>query len=145
MSKQADDEGHLPEKRLSLSSEEQILRDFLEVQKQRINLDSRRADVLEKALEVADAQDKRKFEYASTTRDGNIALEKEKMKRMSVVVFAVLGLASVVVFAVLGFFLLGNEAQRAAAATLGTPAFIAIAGYGVLTTLVTAVKGLIGR
>ena len=45
----------------------------------------------------------------------------------------------------LGFFFLGNETQRAAAAALATPALIAVAGYGVIKTLVTAVKGLIGR
>ena len=42
--------------------------------------------------------------------------------------------------------LLGNETQRAAAAAaLATPALIAVAGYGVIKTLVAAVKGLIGR
>lgn len=145
MSKQADNEDRLPEERQSLSAEEQIIREIIEVQKQRIILDNRRTDVAEKALDVADAQDQRQFQFASKTRDDNMALERERRKRVGRVVWALLGLAGVVIVAVLGFFFFGNETQRAAAARLGSPALIAIAGYGVIKTLVTAVKGLIGR
>ena len=91
MAKQ-DDEGRLAEKRLLLSSEDhQILRDFLDVQKQRIVMESRRADVATKALEIADVQDQRRFEFASKTHDDSVALEKEKLKRVSGVVWALLG------------------------------------------------------
>ena len=144
MSKESDDESRLSEKRLALPPEEQVLRDLLNVEKQRIIRDNRRADVAEKALEVADAHDRRMFEFASKTRDDNVALEREKQRRVSGVVWALLGLA-VVVLAVLGFLFLGNEAQRAAAAGIGSPVLIAIAGYGLIKTLVTAVRGLIGR
>ena len=58
MSKEADDESRLPEKRLALPPEEQV-RDLLNVEKQRIIRDNRRAAVAEKALEVADASDRR--------------------------------------------------------------------------------------
>ena len=144
MSKESDDESRLSEKRLALPPEEQVLRDLLNVEKQRIIRDNRRADVAEKALEVADAHDRRMFEFASKTRDDNVALEREKQRRVSGVVWALLGLA-VVVLAVLGFLFLGNETQRAAAAGIGSPVLIAIAGYGLIKTLVTAVRGLIGR
>lgn len=146
MSEQGDNEGILPEKRPSLSAEEQILlREFIDVQKQRIILDNRRTGLAEKALEVADAQDERKFQFASKTRDDNIALDKARLNRIGRIFWAVLGLTGVVVIAILGFFFLGNETQRAAAEALITPALIAIAGYGVIKTLVTALKGLIGR
>ena len=144
MSKEADDESLLPEKRLALSPEEQV-RYLLNVEKQRINRDNRRAAVAEKALEVADASDRRMFELASKSREENVTLEREKLKRVSGVIWALLGLAGVMVLAVLGFLFLGNETQRAAAAGIGSPALIAIAGYGVIKTLVTVVKGLIGR
>lgn len=72
-------------------------------------------------------------------------MEREKQRRVSGVVWALLGLAGVVVLAVLGFLFLGNETQRAAAAGIGSPVLIAIAGYGLIKTLVTAVRGLIGR
>lgn len=65
MSKESDDESRLSEKRLALPPEEQVLRDLLNVEKQRIIRDNRRADVAEKALEVADAHDRRMFEFAS--------------------------------------------------------------------------------
>ena len=143
MSKQVDNEGSLPAKHLS--ADERILRDIIEVQKQRIILDNRRTDLAEKALEVKAAQDDRKFQMASKASDDNIALEKERLKRIGSIFWVVLGLAGVAVLTVLGFFFLGNETQRAAAASLATPALIAVAGYGVIKTLVTAVKGLIGR
>ena len=146
MSKEADDESRTPEKRLSLSPEEHVLlHNLLNIEKQRIIRDNRRADVQEKALEVADAHNRRIFEFESKTRDDNVALEREKQRRLSGVVWTLLGLAGFTVFAVLGFFFLGNETQRAAAAEIGSPALIGIAGYGVIKVLVTAVKGLIGR
>ena len=143
--KEADEESRLPEKLAALSSEEQVLHNLLNVEKQRIIRDNRRADVQEKALEVADAHNRRIFEFESKTRDDNVALEREKQRRLSGVVWTLLGLAGFTVFAVLGFFFLGNETQRAAAAEIGSPALIGIAGYGVIRVLVTAVKGLIGR
>lgn len=145
MSKESDDESRLSEKRLALPPEEQVLRDLLNVEKQRIIRDNRRADVAEKALEVADAHDRRMFEFASKTRDDNVALEREKQRRVSGVVWALLGLAGVTVLAMLGFFFLGTETQRAAAARIVSPTLIGVAGYGVIKALITAVKWLIGR
>ena len=143
MSKEADDEGRLPDNRLALSPEEQVLRDLLNVEKLRISRDNRRAAVAEKALELAEAHDRRMFELASKSREDNTALEKEKLKRMIGVIWALLGLIGVTVFAVLGFLFLGSETQRAAAAGIGSPALIAIAGYGLITTLVTFVKWIV--
>ena len=66
MSKEADDESRTPEKRLSLSPEEHVLlHNLLNIEKQRIIRDNRRADVQEKALEVADAHNRRIFEFES--------------------------------------------------------------------------------
>ena len=143
--KEADEESRLPEKLPALSSEEQALRDLLDVEKQRIIRDNRRTDLREKALEVTAARDRRMFEFMSKTRDDNVALEREKLKLVSGVVWALLGLAGFTVFAVLGFFFLGNETQRAAAARIGSPAVIGVAGYGVIKTLVTVVRKLVGR
>lgn len=91
--KEADEESRLPEKLAALSSEEQVLHNLLNVEKQRIIRDNRRADVQEKALEVADAHNRRIFEFESKTRDDNVALEREKQRRLSGVVWTLLGLA----------------------------------------------------
>lgn len=44
----------------------------IETERAGIERDNRRSQVMEKALEVVDAQDQRQFEYASTTRDANL-------------------------------------------------------------------------
>ncbi len=58
---------------------------------------------------------------------------------------ALLALASVTVFSSLGFVFFGTETQRADAVAVLSPTLIAIAGYGVITTLVRAVKALTSR
>ena len=74
-----------------------------------------------------------------------MALQRDKLRLVRSVVWALLALASVTIFSLLGFVFFGNETQRAASTALVTPALIGIAGYGVITTLISAVKALTNR
>lgn len=60
-------------------------------------------------------------------------------------VFALLALATFTVVSLLGFAFFGTDTQRAAVTSLVTPALIGVAGYGVITILVSAVKRLTNR
>ena len=144
MSNDGDDERRLAERRPALPPE-QILREILQVEQQRIDRDNRRTAVMEKTLDIADKQDQRQFQFATASRDGDMALQRDKQRLVRNMVWALLALASVTVFSLLGFVLFGNETQRAAVTALVTPTLIAIAGYGVITTLVSAVKALTNR
>lgn len=144
MSNDGDDERRLAERRSPLPPE-QILREILKVEQQRIDRDNRRTAVMEKTRDIADKQDQRQFEFATASRDGDMALQRDKLRLVRNMVWALLALASVTVFSLLGFVFFGTETQRAYAVAVFSPTLIAIAGYGVITTLVRAVKALTNR
>lgn len=48
------------------------IHELIDTERARIERDNRRSQVMEKALEVVDAQDKRQFEFATATRDANL-------------------------------------------------------------------------
>ena len=144
MSTDDDDERQLAERRSALPPE-QILHEILQVEQQRIDRDNRRTAVMETTLDIADKQDQRQFEFATASRDGDMALKQDKLRLVRNLVWALLALASVTVLSLLGFVFFGSETQRAAATALVTPAVIGIAGYGVITTLISAVKALNNR
>lgn len=144
MSSDVDDERQIA-RRSSAPPPEQILRETLQVEQQRIDRDNRRTAVMEKTLDIADKQDQRQFEFATASRDGDMALQRDKLRLVRNVVFALLALATFTVVSLLGFAFFGTDTQRAAVTSLVTPALIGVAGYGVITILVSAVKRLTNR
>lgn len=69
MSNDGDDERRIAERRPALPPE-QILREILQVEQQRIDRDNRRTAVMEKTRDIADKQDQRQFDFATASRDG---------------------------------------------------------------------------
>lgn len=114
---------------------EVTVRDLFETEQARIERDNRRSQVMEKALDVFDAQDQRQFEYASETRDANLKQQADRQAFLRRVVWAFSCFAGVLVLAVLCFAFLGDDAQRALAQKMGGYVLVGIAGFGVLTTV----------
>lgn len=79
MSSDVDDERQIA-RRSSAPPPEQILRETLQVEQQRIDRDNRRTAVMEKTLDIADKQDQRQFEFATASRDGDMALQRDKLR-----------------------------------------------------------------
>ena len=129
----------------AVQSSEPIIREVLDVEKERVNRDNRRTALMERTLDFADTKDKRQYEFASKTRDAEMALRKDRLRLLRTIVWVVLGLGSVILLSLLGLVFFGNEDQRATAAALASPALIGLAGYGVITTLTRALKALTGR
>lgn len=123
-------------------SDEQAMREILDVERQRIERDNRRSAVMEKALELADAQDKRQFEFASQARDADIEFRQRHFGFLRQVVVGLGGSLVVIVLALLGFAFFGSEEQRQIAEAIVTPALIGLAGYGVVTALTKVVKSM---
>lgn len=63
MSNDGDDERRIAERRPALPPE-QILREILQVEQQRIDRDNRRTAVMEKTRDIADKQDQRQFDWS---------------------------------------------------------------------------------
>lgn len=116
------------------------IRDLIETERARIERDNRRSQVMEKALELADVQDKRQFEYASATRDANLQQQTDRQAFLRRLVWVFSSFIGILVLAVLGFAFLGNDTQRAFAQEVGGYAFIGIAGFGVITTVGRVIK-----
>ena len=59
-------------------SAEVALHELMQLERQRIDRDNQRSGVMLKAFEYSDAQDQRQFQYASETRDAQMALEESR-------------------------------------------------------------------
>ena len=116
------------------------IQELVDVEKRRIERDNRRTSLWEKSIEALDAQDRRQFEYASSTRDANIGLRREQQAFLRRVTWAALAFVAFLTVVLLAFALFGGEQQRALAAKIVVPGLIGLAGYGVLTTLGRVVK-----
>ena len=124
---------------------QQTIGEILDVEKRRVDRDNRRTALLEKSLELADEQDRRQFEFATKAREEEMALKRDQsvfFRRLVWRLLALCGLFSTALF-ILVFF--GTEEQQATASLIATPALIAIAGYGVITTLSKAMKSIVDR
>ncbi len=76
---------------------------------------------MEKDRDFDDREDQRRFQFATASRDGDMALQRDRLRLVRNMVWALLASASVTVFSSLGFF--GTETQRAdAVALLSEPA-----------------------
>lgn len=116
------------------------VQDFVDLEKRRIERDNRRTSLWEKSIEVLDAQDRRQFEYASSTRDANIALRRQQHAFLRRVTWTGIAFVAVLTVVLLAFALFGGDEQRTVAAKIVVPGLIGLAGYGVLTTLGRVVK-----
>ena len=123
-----------------LPANDEAVRELVDLEKRRIDRDNRRSSLMEKALELADAQDVRQFEYASATRDANLELRRERLTFLRQVSWAGVTFVAFLILALLGFALFGRDEQRDLVGALAVPGLIGLAGYGVLTTLVRVVK-----
>lgn len=130
------------EGRTPVPSSELALHQLVELEQQRIDRDNQRSNVVLKALEYADDQDKRQLQHASAMLNAQIALEDGRLRFFRRFAWAVLAIVTTVGVGLLSFALLGDAGQREVVGAIVTPAFIAIAGYGVIVALSKALKAL---
>ena len=85
------------------------IQELVDVEKRRIERDNRRTSLWEKSIEALDAQDRRQFEYASSTRDANIGLRREQQAFLRRVTWAALAFVAFLTVVLLAFALFGGE------------------------------------
>lgn len=118
------------------------IRQLLDVEKLRLERDNRRSDVAEKTIELADAQDRRQFEYATAMGEANMKIQMERTAFLRRLAWVCAGFLAVLVFGLLGFAFYGNDVQRTLAERIVVSGLIGLAGYGVITTVTKVVKAL---
>ena len=135
-----------PDEERSLSSQndqEPSFQQLIELERSRIDRDNRRTEVLAKALEIADDQDQRQFEFASERQ----RLEDRAERRRFVLAWSLAVGSLVVVVVVTGLTIwmafFGDDMQRAVAQELGKNGLVGLAGFGVVSGLVRLVRSLV--
>ena len=120
----------------------QVIQEVLDIEQQRIDQDNRKTALFNKALDLEDAENQRRFTYATETRNVNLQLQQDHLQFQRKVVWTLLGLMVIVVLSLLGLAAFGSDAQRETAASIGSPLLIGLAGYGVITALRRAFNSL---
>lgn len=116
------------------------VRELLELEMARIDWNNRQVALNERTFALEEARDQREFQFATATRDANVALRRERLAFLRRVTWSCVAFAAFLISVLLGFALFGDEGQRALAATIAVPGLIGLAGYGVVATLGRVVK-----
>ena len=127
---------------LPSSESVRALQELVQIERERIGRDNQRTAVIHKAFEYADAQDQRQFQYATQTRDAQVALEEARLRFFRRFVWMVLAAIVTTAAVFLGFALFGDQAQRELVGKIVTPELIAVAGWGFFAGLFRALKAL---
>ena len=125
--------------------DKQVIREVLDIERQRIDLDNRKTALANKAFDLQDAEYQRHFTYATETRNAHLQLQQGQLQFQRKVIWTLLGLMVVVVLGLLGLAAFGDDTQRETALSIATPLLIGLAGYGVITTLGRAFNSLTRR
>lgn len=136
-----------PEEERSLRSqndqEPSLQQQLIELERSRIDRDNRRTEVQAKALEIANDQDKRLFEFTSERQ----RLEDKAEQRRFVLGWSFATGVFVVLAVIIGLTIwmafFGDDEQRAVAQGLGKNGLVGLAGFGVVSGLVRLVRSLV--
>ncbi len=121
------------------------IRELIELEQRRIERDNRRTDLDRLALELANAQDERQFQYHSRAMDVGATSERERLSFARLVIWALL--ASLLIAVGLLFYMafLGNDVQRETATRIATAVPVALAGWAVITGLSKLLQTVVKR
>ncbi len=111
------------------------IRELIELEQGRIDRDNRRTDLDRRALELANAQDERQFQYHSKALEVGATGERERLNFARSVVWALLGVLVLAVGLLFYMAFLGNDVQRETAIRFATTVPVGLAGWAVITGL----------
>lgn len=121
------------------------VQDLVELEQRRIERDDRRTDVLTKALELADAQDKRQFLFHTNNLEARKERERTRFAFVRSVTWMCLAIGTSVAALLLAMTFFGGEAQRAAASALATNGLIGLAGWGIISGIFRLLRSVASR
>lgn len=121
------------------------VQDLVELEQRRIERDNRRTDVLMKALELADVQDKRQFLFHSNNLEARKERERSRFAFVRSVTWAILAVGTGVVALLLMMAFFGTETQRSSAGAIVTNGLIGLAGWGIISGLFRLLRSIASR
>ena len=145
MSEEDQQDPSLPQKR-ELDSQQLVLFDqTLQVERERIQSQDRRTEVMMRALELGNAADERQFQFHMENLSKDERLENKRLALAGRIASGI-GVCSIGVIAVLVYMLFfGSELQAGSARELIMWVFNALGGGGLLFVLVRAIQWLLRK
>lgn len=123
---------------------EEVFAEFVNLAKDRNVLEDRRLSLQEKALELADSQDKRQFEFHSKSRDQHHDRSTRQSSFGRQFMWVALGISILVLGLLLWFAFVGDERQSGIALEVLRTLLTGIGGYGVIHAVTLASRRLMG-
>ena len=145
MSEEDQGDRSLPQKK-ELDSQQLVLFDqTLQVERERIQSQDRRTEVMMRALEIGNASDERQFQFHMENLSKEERLENKRLSLAGKIASGI-GICSIGVIAILVYMLFfGSEPQAGRARELILWVFNALGGGGVLFVLVRAIQWLMRK
>lgn len=126
-----------------LVDDEYLLKEFLEIERQRIASADKKADNAKLLIETSDASDKRQFDYHMKKLECDDAHRKQRHELARSVITKIIYSSFIILLVLFGFMFLGNEKQSELASSAMQVLFIGGAGYGIVSGLITFAKKLL--
>ena len=121
------------------------VQDLVELEQRRIDRDNRRTDVLMKALELADAQDKRQFLFHTNNLETRRESERTRFAFVRSVTWSTLAIGTGAAALLLAMAFFGSETQRAAASVVVRNGLIGLAGWGIVSGVFRLLRSIVTR
>ncbi len=121
------------------------IRDLIELEQGRIDRDNRRTDLDRFALELANTQDERQFQYHSRALEIGATSERERLGFARLLIWTFLGSLLVAIAFLFYMAFLGNDVQRETATRIATAVPVALAGWAVITGLSRLLQVVVKR
>lgn len=121
------------------------VQDLVELEQRRIERDNRRTDILMKALELAEVQDKRQFLFHTNRLETRTERERNRFAFVRSVTWVILAIGIGVAALLLAMAFFGTEVQRSAASAMVTNGLIGLAGWGIISGLFRLLRSIASR
>ncbi len=126
-----------------LVDDELLIRQYLDIERQRIASADKKADNAKLLIETSDASDKRQFEYHMKKLGCDDAHRNQRHELAKSVISKILYGGFILLAVLFWFMFMGNERQSELASSAMQIMFIGGAGYGIISGLIAFAKKLL--
>lgn len=133
----------VPHQERGVASEETLVREMLDLERQRIASQDKKTDTARLFIEAQDASDRRQFDFSMDKLNRDDSHRKERHKLLEKVIYVGGAVTILVLFSLLGFMFFGSPFQSGLALGALKTLFVGGAGYGLISGIVSATKKLL--
>jgi hypothetical protein len=123
----------------------ELLREALDVERERIRSTDRKTEVFRSAIEANVASSKQQFEFRMAKLDKEQEIDRSRLALAKTIVYIGTALASALGIMLIYMMFFGSEQQSALAEKLLATIVTGIAGFGFIYAATAAFRALVGR